>query len=347
MSPITPGVVAGSRVQQRQEHGYGSPPDLHPAHAVVPTLRPSLPTDAPSGAKVGPAKIILASARSPRRRHAASDRTTGAGRLAGTPERFWRCADAAPPPSAHGWGRGVFLTAHRPQQLARTLMRPRRAGNRRNRRSRATAASPTSPSRSNTTYSVAVRVSFTPEPRRTPQHSLCNHDTRDCCHQSSTTNGTTSQARPPAGVRNDCACTWGGQQSMRPWAEWTRLLPSREGWSRWPRVPRLAAFFAVSLIGMAWVFGGRVGFGRSRRSRTSVAARSTADSPTHRGSSAGRSGLAWRWHTRAAKRNLAKSRAGAQAATLKWQQSDRLALFLTAVQRLFEVEGTAQRSQVC
>jgi hypothetical protein len=135
MRPITPGVVARSRVQPRQEHGHLSPPDLHPAHAFVPTLRPSLPTDAPSGAKVGPAKIILASARSPRRRHAASNRTRGAGRLAGTPERFWRCADAAPPPSAHGWGRRVFRTAHRPQQLARTLMRPRRAGNRRDRSS--------------------------------------------------------------------------------------------------------------------------------------------------------------------------------------------------------------------
>jgi hypothetical protein len=89
----------------------------------------------PAAQRLVQAKEILAPARSPRRRHSASDRTRGAGRLVRTPERFWRCADAAPPPSAYGWGRGVFLTAHRPQQLARTLMRPRRAGNRRDRSS--------------------------------------------------------------------------------------------------------------------------------------------------------------------------------------------------------------------
>ena len=46
------------------------------------------------------------------------------------------------------------------------------------RRCPATAGSPTSPSRSNATYSVTVKVSPTPRPRRTLQHSLCNHHTR-------------------------------------------------------------------------------------------------------------------------------------------------------------------------
>jgi hypothetical protein len=43
-------------------------------------------------------------------------------------------------------------------------------------KSPATAGSPTSLSRSNATYSVAAKVSLTPQPRRTPRHSLCNHD---------------------------------------------------------------------------------------------------------------------------------------------------------------------------
>ena len=51
----------------------------------------------------------------------------------------------------------------------------------------------TSPSRSNATSLVAARVSSTPEPRRTPRHSLCNHDNWDCRHQSSTTHGATSR----------------------------------------------------------------------------------------------------------------------------------------------------------
>jgi len=72
------------------------------------------------------------------------------------------------------------------------------------------AASPTSQSRSNATYAVTVRVSFTPEPRRPPQHSLCNHDTRDCCHQSSTTNGTTSRQLTHQMVA-------GRAQGARPW----------------------------------------------------------------------------------------------------------------------------------
>ena len=45
-------------------------------------------------------------------------------------------------------------------------------------------------------HSVAVRASLTPEPRRTPQPSLCNHHTRDCRHQSSTTHGATSETVP-------------------------------------------------------------------------------------------------------------------------------------------------------
>jgi hypothetical protein len=46
------------------------------------------------------------------------------------------------------------------------------------RKCRATAASPRSRSRSNRTSFAAARVSFTPEPRRTLRHSLCNHDNR-------------------------------------------------------------------------------------------------------------------------------------------------------------------------
>ena len=77
----------------------------------------------------------------------------------------------------------------RARRAARAALRPRRrlrrlAGSRsRDDRRRTDAdatlsatAWPTSRSRSNATYSATVKMSLTPEPRRTPRHSLCNQD---------------------------------------------------------------------------------------------------------------------------------------------------------------------------
>jgi hypothetical protein len=129
MRPITPGVVRPG-VTQRHEHGYGPAPG--PSH------RPCLDADAaPSCScrrtqrrKRWSRRRKLSSPRDIRREDRPAEATEHRRRVdsSHTPERFRRCADAVPPPPAHGWGRGVFLQRAGPSSPPEHSRRQRACG---------------------------------------------------------------------------------------------------------------------------------------------------------------------------------------------------------------------------